>query len=105
MESKLTYEENVAFHKYLIKSNRKNNILFPLIAIAAIILIAAIINFILPDMEAPELVGQAFVIGMAFLSVKVVYGIYRYFKLKTDLILVNMKEKERKYNESKRLKS
>lgn len=90
-----TFDQKVKYYQYIIKSNNRNNLLFPLIAIATILLITVILNFFLPDVQAPDIIKQVFVFTMAFLVVKIAYGVYRFFKLKTDLMLIKMK-KDRK---------
>jgi len=89
-EKELTFEQKVKYYEYQIKINTRNSILFPLIAIIAIVLITVIINFFLPDVQAPDLIKQIFVFTMAVLFLKVAYGIYRFVKLKTDLLLIKM---------------
>ena len=95
-EKDLPFEQRVKYYEYIIKHNNRNNLLFPMIAIVAIVLITLIIDYCLPDVQAPELIKQIFVFTMAVLGLKFFYGIYRYVKLKTDLILVRMQERDKK---------
>jgi len=100
-EKDLPFEQKVQYYEYIIKQNNRNNLLFPFIAIAAIVLITVVIDYCLPDVQAPELIKQIFVFTMAVLGLKLFYGIYRFVKLKTDLLLVKMQERDKKQQQPK----
>lgn len=95
-EKDLPFEQRVQYFKYIIKDNSRKNILAPLIIIAAVMVVTVALHYLLPDVEAPGIITQIFVFAMACLGLKVAYGIYRYVKLKTDLILVKMQERDKK---------